>query len=134
MAAASEHEFVVSMSRDQYNASQISEAHATTDHEGKFKPTLERDQHYPESLNPNDPDNESTSSMWEQVRVRNQSGNYNFQRFESMQLLNLCLLQHDIRMLSKEIFKKINHSDVYPDEELNDEIVKLRPLLKDYSR
>ncbi|MCJ1388813.1 hypothetical protein MMC18_001663 [Xylographa bjoerkii] len=112
----------------------MAEAQSINDRESKYMPTDHTSQRYSESLDPNDPDNESTSSIWEQVRVRSQSGNYNFQRFESMQLLNLCLLQHDIRMVSKEIYKKINRSDVYPAEELDEEIAKLRPLLKDYNR
>jgi hypothetical protein len=74
------------------------------------------------------------STIWRQVKEKNSDGgHYNFERFESMQLLNLCLLQHDLRMLAKEIFRTIGNSDEYPAELLQDKVERLRPMLKKYS-
>lgn len=81
------------------------------------------------------------STIWRQVNEKNKTGAYNFERFESMQLLNLCLLQHEIRTLSEEVYHTIRkhaHDEEtwdcdYPEEVLKEPVERLRPLLKEYS-
>ncbi|KAH0536827.1 hypothetical protein FGG08_006325 [Glutinoglossum americanum] len=82
-----------------------------------------------------DPEDEDDPiyTTWEQVKLKNASGHYNFERFESMQLLNLCLLQNDLRNLSREIFTVIGSSSKYPAERLHGKTERLRSLLKEYN-
>jgi hypothetical protein len=44
-----------------------------------------------------DAEEDTIESIWRQVMARNEDGCYNFERFESMQLPNLCLQQHELR-------------------------------------
>ncbi|TKA81839.1 hypothetical protein B0A49_01069 [Cryomyces minteri] len=81
---------------------------------------------------PSRPEDELTSTIWTSVEQRNNSGHYNFERFEFMQLLNLCLLQEDIRGVAKDIFELVG-SEHAPIEYLRDLVEKLRPMLKNYN-
>ncbi|TKA81836.1 hypothetical protein B0A49_01066 [Cryomyces minteri] len=81
---------------------------------------------------PSRPEGGLTSTIWTSVEQRNNSGHYNFERFEFMQLLNLCLLQEDIREVAKDIFELVG-SEHAPDEYSRDLIGRLRPMLKDYN-
>ncbi|KAK5005387.1 hypothetical protein LTR16_004243, partial [Cryomyces antarcticus] len=80
---------------------------------------------------PSRPEGGLTNTIWTSVEQRNNSGHYNFERFEFMQLLNLCLLQEDIREVAKDIFELVG-SEHAPVEYLRDLIGRLRPMLKDY--
>jgi hypothetical protein len=74
------------------------------------------------------------ASIWKQVMTRNDEGHYNFERFESMQLLNLCLQQHELRLLAEEIYDVIGSGDYYPAAKLRGKVTRLKPMLKEYSR
>jgi hypothetical protein len=66
----------------------------------------------------NSPDRFQINTIWEQVKQRNSAGRYNFEHFEAMQLLDLCLRQHNLRKLSNKVLGAINnHKNVYPDDE-----------------
>ena len=73
------------------------------------------------------------ASIWKQVMTRNEEGHYNFERFESMQLLNLCLQQHELRLLAEEIYDVIGSGDYYPAAKLRGKVARLKPMLKEYS-
>lgn len=75
-------------------------------------------------------------TIWKQVEERNYSGNYNFERFESMQLLNLCIMQYEIRKLSNDIFEVMHEGgeDEFPYDQLESRIESLKPMLKNYSK
>jgi hypothetical protein len=81
------------------------------------------------------PDRFQIDTIWEQVKERNSAGQYNFERFEAMQLLDLCLLQHDLHKLAGEIFGAVkDNKDVYPDNDpMREKFARLRPMLKEYS-
>jgi hypothetical protein len=97
----------------------------------KFKPAVRK---HPAKRSTS-PDRFQIDTIWEQVKERNSTGQYNFERFESMQSLNLCLMQHDLRKLTNEIFGALNdNQDVYPhDGPMREKIARLRPMLKEYS-
>ena len=76
---------------------------------------------------------DTIGSIWRQVMARNEFGHYNFERFESMQLLNLCLQQHELRALADEIYRVIGSSTDYPADKLRGKVSRLKPMLKEYS-
>lgn len=76
---------------------------------------------------------DTMGSIWEQVKYRNEFGHYTFERFESMQLLNLCLQQHEIRGLADEIYRVIGSGNHYPADMLRGKAGRLKPMLKEYS-
>lgn len=78
-------------------------------------------------------DADSSKTIWEQVKEKNESGQYNFERFESMQLLNLCFLQDDIRKLALEVYALADRSSEFQAAEVRKQVERLRPLLKEYS-
>jgi hypothetical protein len=83
-----------------------------------------------------------TSTIWRQVHDKNETGQWNFERFESMQLLNLCLLQHEIRETSEEIYDVARERaaiegywevEDFPIDRVKEPAARIRSLLKEYS-
>jgi hypothetical protein len=73
------------------------------------------------------------STVWAQVKEKNETHHYNFERFESLQLLNLCLMQYNLRKLADEIYTTIGDTEVYPAERMAERAERLRVMLKEYS-
>jgi hypothetical protein len=82
------------------------------------------------------------STIWRQVHDKNKTGQWNFERFESMQLLNLCLLQHEIRETSEEIYDVVRERatiegywdiEEFPADRVKKPTAQIRLLLKEYS-
>ncbi|KIV99207.1 uncharacterized protein PV09_09071 [Verruconis gallopava] len=81
-----------------------------------------------------------TSTIWQQVHDKNETGQWNFERFESMQLLNLCLLQHEIRETSEEIYDVVRERatiegywdiEEFPVDRVKEPAARIRALLKE---
>jgi hypothetical protein len=73
-------------------------------------------------------------TVWAQVKEKNETKNYNFERFETLQLLNLTLLQYELRKLADEIYTAIGDTDVCPADRMGDKAERLRAKLKEYSK
>lgn len=71
-------------------------------------------------------------TIWQQVKEKRDSKQYSFERFETAQLLNLCLLQNDIRVKTKQMYQMAERSP-FPVDDVRAMVEEMRPQLKDYS-
>lgn len=77
-----------------------------------------------------------TTSIFQRVKDKRSSGEYHFDRYETMQLFNLCFYQVEIRPLESGIFDLLKSKDKDQTKLLNlaNKINLLRQLLKEYSK
>ncbi|KAG9232001.1 hypothetical protein BJ875DRAFT_497863 [Amylocarpus encephaloides] len=78
---------------------------------------------------------DDTMSIFQRVKDKRNSGEYHFDRYETMQLLNLCFYQVEIRPLESGIFELLESKDKDEDTllDLANKISLLRQLLKEYN-
>jgi hypothetical protein len=81
-------------------------------------------------------DDRQLMSILQRVKDKRSSGEYRFDRYETMQLLNLCFYQVEIRPLEHNIFELLESKVEDEDRLFNlaKKISLLRQLLKEYSK